>query len=149
MSAETDEVTVNYFLACDQVIVDAQTRKHSLIGIYSAVIVERLPLQMNIAVALSARVQTATPREFSLHLSAPDGAQLLATPAIPYDWSATQAALDRFDYATVQLGIQLQHVTIAMPGFYTAAMYCDGRLIATYPLHVALVQARPVAGNQD
>jgi hypothetical protein len=147
MSTESDEVMVNYFLLCDQVIVDMTTRKHSLIGIYSGIIVDHLPVQLTIAVAMSARVQSATPREFSLRLSALDGAQVLATPPLPYDWKLTQAALERFNQASVQLGIHLQRVNITMPGSYTAAMYCDHTLLATYPLQVAVAPAGPAEGS--
>jgi hypothetical protein len=138
MREETDEVVVNYFLLCDQVIVDAQTGKHSIIGIYSGIATNRLPVQINIAVALSGRVQTATQRELSLRISAPDGTQVLATPPLKYDWNIVHTALQSCPYATVQLGIQLRGVNLAMPGVYTAAMYCDGSILAIYPLQVAL-----------
>ena len=50
---ENDEVQVNYFVLCDQVITEAGTSKQSLIGIYSALMTDQFPMVANVAVALA------------------------------------------------------------------------------------------------
>ena len=63
MLEQSDEIHVNYFVLCDQVITEAQTSKQSLIGIYSALMAPQLPIMVNVAVALCLRVKSPQPRE--------------------------------------------------------------------------------------
>src|SRR5688572_25829821 len=62
VQSERDEVVVNYFVLCDQVITEAQTSKQSLIGVYSALMAEQIPMHANLAVALGIRVQSSRDR---------------------------------------------------------------------------------------
>ena len=57
MRRENDEVLVNYFVLCDQVITEAGTSKQSLIGVYSGLISQQFPMLANLAVGVGIRVQ--------------------------------------------------------------------------------------------
>lgn len=138
MQSEADEVTVNYFTICDQVIAEAQTGKQSIIGVYSALTTDQVPIQMNLAVAFSARVQTATVHSFNLRLTGPEGEQVLASPPLPTDANTLIASLRAYSFATIQFGVTLRGVTFERTGVYTMAIYCDGDLLATYPLAITL-----------
>ena len=133
---EAEAVCVNYFVLCDQVITEAQTSKQSLIGIYSALMTEQVPMQANLAVALGLRVQSATPRELTFRFHGPDGEQIFSSPALPTDWASVQSGLESSGFATLQIGLNLRAVPFNKFGVYTAALYCDKTLLITYPLSV-------------
>lgn len=135
---EEEEVQVSYFVLCDLVITEEQTRKQSLIGIYSALTTTQLPLHINMAAAFSLRLQTATPRRLRVRLLDPDGTPILETPDLPFDWHAVQQGLERSAFATVQIGLNLRMVPITKAGVHVAGLICDDRLIASYPLQVFL-----------
>ena len=141
MLNETDEVQVNYFVLCDQVITEAQTSKQSLVGIYSALMSEQMPMQANLAVALGLRVQSAHPRELTFRFHGPDGEQIFASPPLPTDWNSVQAGLELSGFATLQIGLNLRAVPFNKFGVYTAALYCDKKLLLTYPLSVLKANA--------
>src|SRR5581483_1562367 len=138
---ELDAISVNYFVLCDQVITEANTNKQSLIGIYSALMTDQLPLYANIAVAFGARVQSARPRDFLLRFTGPEGELIFTSPSLPCDWKSIQAGLVNSNFATLQFGLNLRALPLTRAGIYTVAMFCDGNLLATYPL--ALVQGTP------
>ena len=52
-----NDVVVNYFVICDQVITEAHTGKQSLVGVYSALMAQQLPFYANLSVAIGIRVQ--------------------------------------------------------------------------------------------
>ncbi|HZO89036.1 MAG TPA: hypothetical protein VFB38_11930 [Chthonomonadaceae bacterium] len=137
MQNETDEILVNYFVLCDQVITEANTNKQSLIGIYSALMTDQLPMITNLSVAFGARVQSARPREFLLRLTGPDGEIVFASPPLSCDWESIQAGLRNNNFATLQFGINLRSIRFARPGLYTVTLHCEGSLLATYPVAVA------------
>lgn len=136
MAQESDEVVVNYFVVCDQVITEAQTSKQSLIGIYSALMADTLPMQANLAVAVGLRVQSARPRELTFRLNGPDGEQIFSSPPLPTDWNSVRTGLELSGFATLQIGLNLRAVPFNKFGVYTAALYCDKSLLITYPLSV-------------
>ncbi|MCS6778013.1 MAG: hypothetical protein RMJ43_12620 [Chloroherpetonaceae bacterium] len=136
MQGEQDEVIVNYFVLCDQVITEAQTNKQSLIGVYSALMTEQLPAHANLAVALGIRVQSARNRELVFRFTAPDGRLLFQTPPLPFRWETVAEGLRAHGFATLQIGLNLRAMPLPQQGTYTAALYCDGELLATYPLSV-------------
>ncbi len=133
---ESDVVCVNYFVLCDQVITEAQTSKQSLIGVYSALMTEQVPMQANLAVALGLRVQSAHPRELTFRFHGPDGEQIFSSPPLPTDWNSVQSGLESSGFATLQIGLNLRAVPFNKFGVYTAALYCDKTLLITYPLSV-------------
>lgn len=137
MRSEADELVLNYFVLCDHVISEANTNKQSIIGIYSAMVSDILPLRMDISVAFSARVQSAVPRRFNLAVTAPDGALMFSTPDLPIDWNAVEAGLAVYNSNSLQLGVGLRGLMFISYGVYTAAMYCDGQLFCTYPLTIS------------
>ncbi len=136
MPGENEEVLVNYFVLCDQVITEAHTSKQSLIGIYSGLMADTLPLTANLAVALGIRVQDPRQRELTLRFTAPDGRLIFASPSLPCNWESVATGLQASGFATLQIGLNLRSVPLAVHGVYTAALYCDGELLATYPLSV-------------
>ena len=131
-----DEVQVNYFVLCDQVITEAQTSKQSLIGIYSALMAQQLPILVNVAVALCIRVRSPQPRELVFRFIGPDGEQIFNSPNLPCDWNGVRTGLQSSPSATLQIGLNLQSLPLPKHGLYEAEMYCDGHLLATYPLSV-------------
>ena len=133
---ENDEVQVNYFVLCDQVITEAHTSKQSLIGIYSALMTEQFPMAANVAVALGIRVQSSRPRELRLRFTGPDGERIFDSPGLPCNWSSVETGLQASGFATLQIGLNLRAMPFARPGVYNAAIYCDGHLLVTYPLSV-------------
>jgi hypothetical protein len=133
---EVDAVSVNYFVLCDQVITEVGTSKQSLIGIYSALMSEQIPMAANIAVALGVRVQSSRPRELTVRFAAPDGKLIFASPPLPCNWGSVEAGLQASGFATMQIGLNLRAVPFSLAGVYSAALYCDGDLLATYPLSV-------------
>ena len=143
MPQENEEISVNYFVLCDQVITEAQTSKQSLIGIYSALMADQTPMQANLAVALGLRVQSARPRELTFRFHGPDGEQIFASPPLPTDWNSVQSGLESSGFATLQIGLNLRAVPFTKFGVYTAALYCDKVLLLTYPL--AVLPATPPA----
>jgi len=136
MLQENEEVVVNYFVVCDQVITEAQTSKQSLIGIYSALMSEQVPMQANLAVALGLRVQSAQPRELTFRFNGPDGEQIFTSPPLPTDWNSVKSGLELSGFATLQIGLNLRAVPFNKFGVYTAALYCDKTLLITYPISV-------------
>lgn len=138
MQNETDEVLVNYFVLCDQVITEAQTSKQSLIGIYSALMTEQLPMNANVAVALGIRVQSSRPREITFRFTGPDGELVFASPPLPCRWESVEAGLRTSGFATLQIGLNLRAMPFSRAGVYTAALYCDADLLVTYPVAVML-----------
>ncbi len=136
MLQESDEVQINYFVLCDQVITEAQTSKQSLIGIYSAMMTEQVPMQANIAVAIGLRVQSARPRELSFRFNGPDGEQIFSSPPLPTDWNSVREGLLASGFATLQIGLNLRSMPFQKFGVYTAALYCDSTLLGTFPLSV-------------
>jgi hypothetical protein len=141
MQNEADEILVNYFVLCDQVITEANTNKQSLIGIYSALMTDQIPMQANLAVAFGARLQSARPREFQLKFTGPDGELIFGSPPLPCDWNSIAANLEHSNFATLQFGLNLRAIPFARPGIYTVAILCEGKLLATYPL--SIVQNKP------
>jgi hypothetical protein len=139
MQEQLDDIQVNYFLICDQVITDAATNKQSLIGIYSALTAEKLPLYTNVAVALCLRVHSARERRLRLRFSDPDG-QVLFDTILPCDWEPVMQGLQHSTFATLQMGINLQSLPLARPGVYMAALYTDDVPAATYLLSVMMQQ---------
>ena|ERR1051326_5438576 len=133
---ENDEVQVNYFVLCDQVITEAATSKQSLIGIYSALMTDQFPMVANVAVALGIRVQTSRERELRLRFSGPDGERIFDSPPLPCNWSSVEAGLQASGFATLQIGLNLRAMPFVRTGVYNAAIYCDDRLLVTYPLSV-------------
>lgn len=136
MPSEHEEIVVNYFVLCDQVITEAQTSKHSLIGIYSAMMSEQMPVFANVAVALGIRVQTARVRELTFRFTGPDGELIFSSPPLPCNWSSVEVSLSASGFATLQIGVNLRSMPLSKYGVYTAALYSDGALLATYPLSV-------------
>lgn len=136
MQSEADEVLVNYFVLCDYVLNDANTGKQSLIGIYSALIVPQLPLQLNLAVGFGIRIQSVRPREFGFRFTGADGTAVFSSPPLPCDWNSLAPNLQQSGFATLQFGLNLQSVPFNHYGIYTATMYCDGDMLASCPLSV-------------
>ncbi len=143
MPNESDEVVVNYFAICDQVITEAQTSKQSLIGIYSALMTEQVPMQANLAVALGLRVQSARVRELTFRFNGPDGEQIFTSPPLPTDWNSVKSGLEVSGFATLQIGLNLRAVPFSKFGVYTAALYCDKALLITYPVSVLQSPQQP------
>ena len=143
MPQENEEIVVNYFVVCDQVITEAQTSKQSLIGIYSALMTEQLPMQANLAVAIGLRVQSATPRELTFRFHGPDGEQIFASPSLPTDWNSVKSGLELSGFATLQIGLNLRLVPFSKFGVYTAALYVDKTLLITYPISVLQAPQQP------
>ncbi len=141
-----DDVQVNYFVVCDQVITDAQTNKQSLIGIYSAISAEQLPLHVNMAVALCLRVHSARERRLRLRFTDPDGQPLFDT-SLPCDWKPVQQGLLESSFATLQMGINLQALPLTKQGAYMVALYTDDIPAATYLLSVVLQKPQPKLVN--
>lgn len=140
MTSESDEMQVNYFVLCDQVITEAQTHKQSLIGVYSALMGEQFPLMANLAVGIGVRVQSPRQRQLTLRLTGPDNEMIFSSPPLPCAWDSVAAGLQQSGFATLQLGLNLRAVPFQRAGVYTAALFCDGSLLATYPISVLLAQ---------
>lgn len=136
MLNESEEVLVNYFVLCDQVITEAHTNKQSLIGIYSALIAEQFPIQFNVSVALGIRVQSSRPREFRFHFTGPDGELIFPPLPLSCNWSSVDSALRASGFSTIQISLNLRSIPFGRSGVYNAALYCDDSLLATYPLPV-------------
>lgn len=141
MTSERDELQVNYFVLCDQVITEAQTSKQSLIGIYSALMTEQLPMHANLAVAIGVRVQSSRSRELTFRFTGPGGEVVFASPPLPCAWESVEAGLRASGFATLQIGLNLRAMPFNRTGVYTATLFCDGSLLATYPLSVLPVMA--------
>ncbi len=136
MRRENDEVLVNYFALCDQVITEAGTSKQSLIGVYSGLMSQQFPMSANLAVGVGIRVQSSTPRQLSFRFTGPDGERIFESPALPTNWETVEAGLEKAGFATLQIGLNIRAVPFNRPGVYTAALLCDGELLSTYPLSV-------------
>jgi len=141
-----DDLQVNYFVICDQVITDAGTSKQSLIGIFSAISSEQLPLHVNMAVALCLRVHSARERRLRLRLTDPDGQALFDT-ALPCDWDPVRKGLEHSTFSTLQMGINLQALPLTKQGVYMAALYADDMPVATYLLSVLTQKVKPPLVN--
>ena len=141
MQSEADELVVNYFVLCDNVISEAGTGKQSIIGAYSALMTEQVPTMANLAVAFGFRTQSERQREIKFRLTGPNGKNVLETPALPFDWNSAKANLKSSGFATLQIGLNLRGVPFETNGVYTAAIYCDGDVLANFPLSVMPVPA--------
>ncbi len=148
MQEQTDKVQVSYFVLCDQVITEAQTNKQSLIGIYSALMAQQIPFNVNMAVALCLRVQSARERKLIFRFTDPDGKTLFDSPSLPCDWNSVRQGLKTSQFATLQIGLNLQMMPITQTGMYLAELYCDGEQVATYPLSVLPPPSRPTGTYQ-
>jgi len=138
-----DEIKINYFVLCDQVITEAQTSKQSLIGIYSALMAPQLPVLVNVAVAVCLRVRSAQPRELIFKFHSPDGETIFTSPNLPCDWKGVQRGLQSAPSATLQIGLNLQSLPLPKHGIYEAELYCNGELLASYPLTVLAPPPQP------
>lgn len=136
MAELSEEIKVNYFVLCDQVITEAQTSKQSLIGIYSALVAPQLPVLVNVAVALCLRVRSAQPRELIFKFHGPDGDTIFTSPNLPCDWNGVQRSLKSGPSATLQIVLNLQSLPLPKHGIYEAEIYADGELLTNYPLTV-------------
>ena len=145
--AEKDEVVVNYFVVCDQVITEAQTSKQTIVGIYSALMSEQFPLVANVAVALGIRVGTARKRDISVRFTGPTGEVVFASPALPLDWNSVNNGLQASGFATLQIGLNLRAMPFQKSGVYTAALIADGAVLSTYPLSVLPAQSAGAQGQ--
>lgn len=136
MAMINNDIQVSYFVLCDQVITEAQTSKQSLIGIYSALMAQQLPVLVNVAVAMCLRVTTPQARELVFKFIGPDGEAIFNSPNLPCDWNGVQRSLKSASFATLQIGLNLQSLPLPKHGVYQAEVYADGELLATYPLSV-------------
>lgn len=136
MPSEADEIYVSYFVLCDSVITEAGTGKQTLVGIYSGMMTDQLPMQANLAVAIGLRVQSARQRELTFRFTGPDGALIFASPPLPCDWNSVENGLRGAGFATMQIGLNLRAIPFNRTGVYTAALFADGAVIATYPVSV-------------
>ena len=141
MRSEADEVVVNFFALCDNVITEAGTGKQSLIGLYSALMTEQMPAHVNMAVAVGLRVQSSRTREILFRLTDPQGMTIFQSPPLPFDWHSLENSLRNNGYATVQIGLNLRSVPLNHYGVYSSALICEGDLLATYPVSVMPVHA--------
>jgi hypothetical protein len=148
MLEQIDDIQVNYFVICDQVITDATTNKQSLIGIYSTVATPQLPLQVNMAVALCLRVHTIRERRIRLRFTDPDG-QVLFDTVLPCDWNSLKQGLEHSSFAIMQMGVNLQSVPISKQGVYMVALYSDDVPIASYLLSAVLQTPQQQPGRPN
>ncbi len=101
MQGTDKDIQVSYFVLCDQVITEAQTSKQSLIGIYSALMAQQLPVLVNVAVAMCLRVTTPQARELVFKFIGPDGDAIFNSPNLPCDWNGVQRSLKTASFATL------------------------------------------------
>ncbi|HLK54947.1 MAG TPA: hypothetical protein VKU00_00195, partial [Chthonomonadaceae bacterium] len=80
--------------------------------------------------------QTSRPRELRMRFTGPEGERIFDSPPLPCNWSSVDAGLQTSGFATLQIGLNLRAMPFARPGVYNAAIYCDDRLLVTYPLSV-------------
>ncbi len=92
MAMIDNDIQVSYFVLCDQVITEAQTSKQSLIGVYSALMAQQLPVLVNVAVAMCLRVTTPQARElvFQVHRAGRRGDFQFAQPALRLERRSAQ-----------------------------------------------------------
>ena len=143
MPSIDNDIQVSYFVLCDQVITEAQTSKQSLVGIYSALMAQQLPVLVNVAVAMCLRVTTPQARELVFKFIGPDGETIFNSPNLPCDWNGVQRSLKTASFATLQIGLNLQSLPLPKHGVYQAEVYADGVLLATYPLSVLAPPPQP------
>jgi len=136
MRGENEEVLVNYFAICDQVITEAGTSKQSLIGIYSGLMSQQFPMHANIAVGVGVRVQSPRRRDITFRFTGPEGARIFDSPPLPTNWESVENSLNTSGFATLQISLNVRALPFERPGVYTAGLYCDGELLATYPISV-------------
>jgi hypothetical protein len=139
---ETDEIAVSYLVLCDHAITEAGTGKQSLVGIYSALMADQLPMTANITVAVCVRVQSTHTRDLVVRVTAPDGAILFNSPSLPCDWKSVEAGIRNSGFASLQISVNLRSLPIQTEGVYAVALYAEGRLLATYPVTVLRAQAQ-------
>ena len=147
MSDSNNEVSVNYFVICDQVITEAQTGKQSLIGTYSALMAQSLPFYSNIAVAIGIRVTNKQSHQVKFRLVAPDKSVLFESPVLPYDEASTGKSVEAMGFATLQMGVNLQAVPMAQVGTYLAELVIDDLAVSEYSLSVQQQAPPPPAGG--
>jgi hypothetical protein len=97
---------------------------------------QQFPMMANLAVGVGIRVQSSTPRQLSFRFTGPDGERIFDSPALPTNWDSVEGGLTAAGFATLQIGLNIRAVPFNRAGVYTAALYCDGELLATYPLSV-------------
>ncbi len=141
-----ETLQVSYFVLCDSVITEENTRKQSLIGIYSGLSSQQFPFHINAAVALCIRVQSPNPRRLNIRLLGPDGSALFITPELPFNWSSVREGLRTFPFAVIQIAINLNMIPISKPGSYLTELICEDKVIATYPFSV--IGQTPAPGHK-
>ncbi len=146
MPEANEEVSVNYFVICDQVITEANTGKQSLIGIYSALMAQTLPFYANLSVAIGVRVSNRKAHEIKFRLTAPDQSVLFESPVLPYDEASTSRSVEGMGFATLQMGVNLQAVPMAQPGVYLATLLVDDAAMSEYSLSVQVAPPQKQGG---
>ncbi len=136
MTIENDEVVVIYFAICDHVLTEAGTSKQSLIGIYSGLVSQQFPMYSNLSVGVGIRLQSTRQRDITFSFTGPDGKRLFDSPPLPANWDNVKNSMEGSGFAALQIGVNVRSILFDQPGIYTAALYCDGNLLSTYPLAV-------------
>src|SRR5258705_9753888 len=132
---ELEEPRVLALLVCDQVIVDRDTGKHSLIGLFEMINVRTFPTNARPSF-IYACVAGGHSNEITyfLRLEAPDGEVLVEASLDVDEWGPT---------GIFQFEFRRPGVLLSSPGEYPVRLYVEGRVLSERKLFVQKLPEPP------
>src|SRR5258705_11745509 len=130
-----DAPRVLALLVCDQVIVDRDTGKHSLIGLFEMINVPKFPANAQ-PFFIYACVSGGHSIEISyyLRMEAPNGEVLVEARLDVDEWGPT---------GIFQFEVKLPGVLLSSPGEYPVRLYFEGRVLSERKLFVQKLPEPP------
>ncbi|SPP64973.1 conserved hypothetical protein [Nitrospira lenta] len=127
--------SVQAFLVCDQVIEDSQTKKKSLIGIFTHLQAASFPFQHNQMGLYFCLTDAEGTYHFDIDLAYINTEQLVCRATLPNIVIADRLQISDF-------GINIPSLMFPAPGRYEFRLRMEGHLIAQKDFHVILMSSR-------
>jgi hypothetical protein len=129
------EPRVLALLFCDQVIVDRDTGKHSLIGLFEIINLRKFPTAAQpFFIYACVAGGRASETKYYLRMEAPDGEILVQASVDVDEWGPT---------GIWQFEVRLPGVLLSSPGEYLVRLYVEGRVLSERKLFVHKLPAPP------
>ena len=136
--ADLDESSGLALLFCDQIIIDRDTGKRSLIGLFEMINTKQFPAAASdFCIYASVAKGSSTEKRYYLELQAPDGELLIKAILDVDEWGPTEI----FQFEMRVIGMSLP-----TPGVYLARVFVQGRVLLERRL---LVQKLPESPGEQ
>jgi hypothetical protein len=134
--------SVQAFLVCDQVIEDSQTKKKSLIGLFTHLQAAAFPFQHNQMGLYFCLTDAEGTYHFDIDLAYINTEQLVCRAALPNIVIADRLQISDF-------GINIPALVFPTPGRYEFRLRLDGHLIAQKDFNVIHMASRTAPESSE